>query len=235
MIDITQHESLRNSKLTQCGMDANYALRNMCPMETNGLKAARKRIGLKQPAIAERLGVSVPQVSRWENGHDSIPSTRLAAIAKAYETSIGELFGDGPTILDGAIPVAPIPLLGEVPAGPWREAVRNSHHFIPAPQPGMPSDAYALTVAGDSMDKIVRDGATIVIDPTDLDLFDKSLFVVRNGDGEVTFKQYLEGPARLVPCSTNPQHVTIPVGAGDFTILGRVILITMRPDQAALG
>ncbi|MDX3884063.1 MAG: LexA family transcriptional regulator [Sphingomonas sp.] len=238
--DITHYASLRKAKLTQCGMVRSFAVRNMDAMKTNGLKAARKKIGLKQPEIAERLGVSVAQISRWENGHDNIPSSRLPAVAKAYESNLGELFDgqepvSGPTILEGAIPVAPIPHLGGVPAGNWREAVRNSHRFIPAPQPGMPSDAYALTVEGDSMDKIVRDGATIIVDPTDLDLFDKRLFVVRNPEGEVTFKQYLEGPARLVPCSNNPEHRTIPIGGGEFTILGRVILITMSPDQAALG
>lgn len=219
-------------------MASTFALRNIRGMHKNGLKTARKRIGLTQPDIAERLGVSVPQVSRWENGENNIPSFRLAAVSAAYEASIGELF-DGEdvaevSVLDGAQPVTPIPLLGDVPAGNWREAVRKTHHFIPAPEAGIPKSAYALKVVGDSMDKVVRDGATIIIDPTDLDLFDRSYFVVRNGDGETTFKQYLDGPARLVPCSTNPEHKTTLLGSEELAILGRVILITMRPDQAAL-
>lgn len=238
--DITHYASLRNSEITYCGMASTFALRNIAAMEVNGLKAARKRIGMTQPDIAERLGVSVPQVSRWENGENNIPSYRLPALAAAYEATIGELFdGDaddlsGTVILDGALPVQPIPLLGDVPAGNWREAVKKTHHFIPAPEAGIPKSAYALKVVGDSMNKVVRDGATIIIDPTDLDLFDRSYFVVRNGDGETTFKQYLDGPARLVPCSTNPDHKVTLLGSEELAILGRVILITMRPDQAAL-
>lgn len=219
-------------------MASTFALRNMRGMEANGLKAARQRLGLTQPDIAERLGVSVAQVSRWENGKDNIPSSRLAAISRAYEAPIGDLFGgegsDEFEIPPDAQPVAPIPLLGDVPAGNWREAVRKTHHFIPAPEAGIPKSAYALKVVGDSMDRVVRDGATIIIDPTDLDLFDRSYFVVRNRDGETTFKQYLDAPARLVPCSTNPEHRTTLLGSEELTILGRVILITMRPDQAAL-
>lgn len=236
--DITHYASLRNSEITYCGMASTFALRNIRAMEANGLKNARKRLTLTQPDIAERLGVSVAQVSRWETGKDNIPSSRLPAIAAAYQATIGELFdaddaGEA-VFLEGAQPVSPIPLLGDVPAGNWREAVRKTHHFIPAPEAGIPKSAYALKVVGDSMDKVVRDGATIIIDPTDLDLFDRSYFVVRNGDGEVTFKQYLDGPARLVPCSTNPEHKIVPLGSEELVILGRVILITMRPDQAAL-
>lgn len=218
-------------------MVSTFALRKMVAMEANGLKAARQRLSMTQPDIAERLGVSVAQISRWENGKDNIPSSRLPAISAAYEASIGELFDaddGGPAVVDGAQPVTPIPLLGDVPAGNWREAVRKTHHYIPAPEAGIPKTAYALKVVGDSMDKVVRDGATIIIDPTDLDLFDRSYFVVRNRDGETTFKQYLDGPSRLVPCSTNPVHKTTLLGSEELTILGRVILITMRPDQAAL-
>lgn len=219
-------------------MVSTFALRNIRDMHKNGLKTARKRIGLTQPDIAERLGVSVPQVSRWESGENNIPSFRLAAVSAAYEASIGELF-DGEEVgeagpLAGAQPVTPIPLLGDVPAGNWREAIRKTHHFVPAPEAGIPKSAYALKVVGDSMNKVVRDGATIIIDPTDLDLFDRNYFVVRNGDGETTFKQYLDGPARLVPCSTNPDHKVTLLGSEELTILGRVILITMRPGQAAL-
>lgn len=60
------------------------------------LKEARKRAGLTQEAIAEKLDVSGSQVSRWENGKDGIPHHRLPAIAKAYGTTVGELFGETP-------------------------------------------------------------------------------------------------------------------------------------------
>jgi len=224
-------------ELSYCGMASGFALRNLMCMEPNGLKAARKRIGIGQAEIAERLGVSVPQVSRWENGHDNVPSVRLQAFARAYEAGLDELFGSeagASGLPDDAAPVRFIPLLGDAPAGNWREAFAKSRHSIPAPEQGLPQAVYALRVDGDSMDRVVPDGATIIIDPTDRDLFDKSLFVVRNGSGETTFKQYLDGPARLVPCSTNPTHETIPLGSEEITILGRVILVTMRPNQAAL-
>lgn len=236
MRNITQYESFGKPELSYYGMASAFAIRNNCAMKPNGLKTARKRIKIGQAEIAERLGVSVPQVSRWENGVDNVPSTRLRSFAKAYEASLGELFGDEPehNTPEGMIPTVPVPMLGEVPAGNWREVLRMSSRFIPVSAQGVPSSAYALKVDGDSMDKIAKSGATIIVDPTDLDLFDRSLFVVRNSAGETTFKQYLDGPARLVPCSTNPDHKVIPLGSEEISILGRVILITSPPSYAAL-
>lgn len=186
-----------------------------------------------QKSLSDHLRIAPARVTEVLKGERRIQQSEMPAVAKWLGLSESD-DAVAPSILEGAMPVASIPLLGEVPAGPWREAIRTSHHFIPAPQPGMPKSAYALTVSGDSMDKIVQDGATIIIDPEDRDLFDKWLYVVRNDDGEVTFKQYRENPARLVPCSKNPAHQITSVSDRDFAIIGRVILITMRPDQAAL-
>jgi SOS-response transcriptional repressor LexA len=105
---------------------------------------------------------------------------------------------------------------------------------VPAPDPSVPPTAYAFKVVGDSMDKIVRDGATIIIDAADRDLWPGELYVVSNGEGDATFKQYLDSPARLVPCSNNPEHKTIPVNSSGWEVLGKVIWIAMRPRYAAL-
>lgn len=198
--------------------------------------------GDKPKPLAATLGLSETGVRDiFLDKTKSVGGPKLAAIARYYGVTVDEIMagtattkGESLPIPEGAIPVTPIPMLGDVPAGPWREAVRTAHHFIPAPQPGMPPSAYALKVSGNSMDRVVHDGATIIIDPEDRDLFDKWFYVVRNEDGEVTFKQYRENPARLVPCSTDPTHQIIPVTDRHYEIVGRVVLITMHPDQAAL-
>ncbi|WP_289144972.1 S24 family peptidase [uncultured Sphingobium sp.] len=184
-----------------------------------------------QKAVAEHLGIAPARVTEMLKGGRRIQTQEIAPLAKwlGISTDAQVL-----AIPDGAKPVSSIPLLGEVPGGPWREAVRDVSRYIQVALPGTRPNAYALKVVGDSMDRIVKDGAEIVIDPDDTDLFDKWLYVVRNPDGEVTFKQYRDGPARLVPCSTNPDHSLISVTDRDYTIVGRVVLITISPDQAAL-
>ncbi len=208
-------------------MASDYALRNIRAMDTNGLKSARSRLKVGQAVIAERLGVSIPQVSRWENGKDNVPSSRLHAFARAYEADLTELFGDDadkpPFGQFAAEAARAIPILGEVPGGNWKEAIKNPQGYTYAPGADAPPEAYALKVDGDSMDLHVPNGFTIIIDPTDTDLYAERLFVIQRDGGDVTFKEYMDNPARLVPCSSNPEHREIPVGGGGFTILGRVI------------
>jgi len=196
---------------------------------------------MSQTELAERIGSTLSMLGKLERGDRRLNQDWMGRIAKALSVEPYQLIAPQEVgretasfILEGALPVKAIPLLGEVPAGPWREAIQTAHHYIPAPAPGMPDSAFALELVGNSMNKIATEGATIIIDPSDRDLFDKWLYVVRNGDGEVTFKQYRENPARLVPCSTDPSHQIIPLANRDYEILGRVIWIAMRPDQAAL-
>lgn len=90
----TETYVLRNTLIACHGMEARFFLRDMSEMKRTRLIEARKRAKLKQPDIAESMGVSVPQVSRWETGKDGIPSQRLAALSKAYRAKISELFDE---------------------------------------------------------------------------------------------------------------------------------------------
>ena len=136
--------------------------------------------------VAAALRISTPRVTEMKKRDRRVQPDEMAPLAR--------LLGlDGDDLPEGAGPTRPIPLLGEVPAGNWKEAVRKSHHTIPAPEQGLPQTAYALRIVGDSMNRVAADGATIIVDPTDRDLFNNSLFVVGRR-GETTFKQYLDGP-----------------------------------------
>ena len=63
------------------------------------LKELRKKLGLKQRDIAERLGVDTGSVGQWESGIRLIPKTRIYQLCKEYnvnrhwlETGEGEMF-----------------------------------------------------------------------------------------------------------------------------------------------
>jgi len=118
-----------------------------------------------------------------------------------------------------------IPILGLVSAGRWQEAMGGARggDRMPIFDPNTPKNAFAVYVTGDSMDKVVEDGGTIIVDPDDRALYPRRYYVVRNGHGDTTFKQFLDGPARLSPCSTNPAHKDILIGEETFEIVGRVI------------
>lgn len=60
------------------------------------LKAARKRTGLSQERLAERLGVSRQAVTKWETGAGVPDVDNLVRIASLFGASIDELLSDEP-------------------------------------------------------------------------------------------------------------------------------------------
>lgn len=121
-----------------------------------------------------------------------------------------------------------IPLLGSVPAGSPRDVQQKGGRRIAVSDPDTPKNAYALTVQGDSMDLIVPDGTTLVIDPDDIALWPGWRYVVEMEDGSTTYKEFQGDPPRLVPCSSNPEHREILLGARPIVIKGKVFSYTMR-------
>ncbi|MED5545680.1 MAG: helix-turn-helix transcriptional regulator [Pseudomonadota bacterium] len=56
------------------------------------LAAHRRRLGLSQEEMAERMDASVSQISRWETGRSNIPSSKMLEIAQAYEIHVTDIF-----------------------------------------------------------------------------------------------------------------------------------------------
>ena len=71
------------------------------------LKELRKRLGLKQRDVAERLEMNVGTVGAWECGSENIPKTRIYQICKEYNVrkewlidGEGEMFVKAETFKD---------------------------------------------------------------------------------------------------------------------------------------
>lgn len=63
-------------------------------MEFNeNLKSARKKAGLKQGQLAEIIGVTQKDISRWENGVYSPGTDMLIRLCKALDVSADTLLG----------------------------------------------------------------------------------------------------------------------------------------------
>ncbi|MBB2959888.1 helix-turn-helix domain-containing protein [Methylobacterium sp. R2-1] len=64
------------------------------------IAACRKAAGISQNALAQALGVSYPQLQKYETGANRVSAGRLHKIAQQLGTTIGALVGE-----EGASPV----------------------------------------------------------------------------------------------------------------------------------
>ena len=55
------------------------------------IQSLRKKAGMSQEALAERLGVSRQAVSKWESGASDPSTSNLLALAKLYGVSAEDL------------------------------------------------------------------------------------------------------------------------------------------------
>lgn len=180
-------------------------------MDQAAIVAALKAMGASQVAVARLLGISADKVSKAFKG------TRRFT---AEETLIIMRFLG----VEEELAPARLPIIGLVPAGTWREAIKEPLGWMPKPDASISDMAFVVKVEGDSMDEVAPDGTHLIVDPTDRQLATKAFYIIRNGDGDVTFKQFLTDPARLVPRSSNPAHQPIIVGDENFEIVGRVVM-----------
>lgn len=181
-------------------------------MDVNDLRRLMEERGDTQAAIARMLGVHPTAISKLFNGKRELKA-READILRKYYGIMDVESGESPRQL---------PIVGLVSAGTWREGFESVRGHMPSPDNSLSRDAFAVIIEGDSMDEVADDGEVVIVDPADRDLISGKFYIVRNEHGEATFKQYLDNPARLEPCSSNKDHKTLFPGQEGFTVIGRV-------------
>lgn len=207
------------------------------------LAEIRKRLGLSQAALAEKLGVEQPTVQRWEKGKREPDLAQLISLANVLGVEPGAL-------LSGAVSAAVGPRLfvkGEVAAGVWRSAVElpedewqsfNGRSDVTADM----QHRFGLRIVGDSMNELYPHGTIVEC----VSLFGraeavpgKRVVVVRtdiHGQYEATVKELVEqdGELWLVPRSTNPAHRPIRLNAAEDGIvetrIAAVVVASVRPE-----
>lgn len=185
--------------------------------------------------VAKAMGKAPDVVARIIN-FSGKGETRNISVPELH--ALASFFNDTPPGLVGSREIPPpperrarevvrVPLLDRVTAGKLKAPVSQ----IPVEDVPLLAfadlgrgDFFALTVEGDSMDRIAPEGAMIVVNQADKTLVAGKPYVVSDR-GAVTFKLWKPGPPRFAPFSFNPIHEPIYVKskeAAEKMVVGRV-------------
>ena len=203
------------------------------------IKAARKRTGMTQAEAAQRSGIPLGTIRRWEQGVNEPDIDSIIQLADLYGTTTDDLLGSRFSGFIAANPVqtVPVPVLGRIAAGTPREAfsVSDETHDTPATLVEGRESCFWLVVAGNSMNRLFPEGSLVLVDPA-LEVRDGDVAAVFvNGDDATLKRVYFEGGSvRLRPESFDPEYAdrvidpTDPL-APEFRPIGRVVSYT-APD-----
>ena len=193
----------------------------------NGLAAAMSEKGIGPTELARLATTSKQNVQRWAKQIRKLPIDWAEKLAPILGTSPERLvFGDGPTSSPQRTIEAP--LISWVSAGGLTEPdyVESFEDAPKALQPGLDLKGrwIALKVDGDSMDRISPPDSIIFVNLRDRRKVSNACYVIKDADGNATYKRFRTGPARWEPVSmAADKHPTLfEETDGEPKIIGRV-------------
>lgn len=211
------------------------------------LRQLRKEKGISAEQLAEIMGINKSTISRYENGQRDPFMPFVQKIADYFNVSIDWMVGlseiRAPDINTSTLNQIfhTIPDQGKVELVNYAKYIKNRYntkHILGQTAAGQPveyadtfiEDAenapenadFGLTVKGDSMEPVIKNGSTVWV---------KKQPVVENGeiaiievDGAVTCKKIYMMNDHLELHSLNPKYKPVIINKGETRIIGKVIL-----------
>ena len=170
----------------------------------DNIRKIREAHGLTQEEFGKIASVSSMAVSQWENSRSVPRMGAIQAIADYFHISKGEILDDS-ALPANASPVyssgeATVPLLtlGRVHAGSLTDEEEAEHRVeVPAGVLENHPRAFALTVEGDCMDRVIPEGAHVLVDP-DREPVNGSIAVVETEGYRAVMRRWYRGSSTLM-------------------------------------
>lgn len=214
----------------------------------SNIKKLRSIFGVTQKELASVAGVTENAVSKWENGYAEPRMGAIERMAACYQISKSHLIEDGgmdqidpvtkkprvPVRLPkGAMPVyssgeATVPLLtlGRVHAGELTdEEEAEGRVEVPASVCSRHPRAFALVVEGSCMDRVIPEGAHVLVDP-DREPQNGSIAVVETEGYRAVMRRWYRGSSTLMLAADNHEDqddMVFGVDDGPVRVVGTVV------------
>jgi SOS-response transcriptional repressor LexA len=195
------------------------------------IKSRRIKLGLSARQLGERVGVSDAHIIYIEKGQRKAAFDKLTNIITALGMGVEDVLREiargpgGPDSHARQGTLSMVPVVTWVRAGSWREVCDafepgDADEWIESDVTG--DHVFALRVAGDSMEPEFHEGEVVIVDP-EAETLPGDFVVVKNSDGEATFKQLKKYGTRWVLHPLNPKYEDLEVRRGEFKVIGRVV------------
>ena len=185
------------------------------------LRELMARRGVRVSALARLSGVRQQTLYAILSRNSSrVAPQTLRALAEALGVSARCFYEEAPS---APLPTRRVPLLGDVAAGEPLFCEEREGEFVDA----VPGCDFALRVAGDSMEPLIRRGEIVFVRRQD-DVRDGQIAVVIV-DGEATLKRVYHLRAGVQLVSDNPAYEPMlftPENSDTIRILGRAVSVS---------
>lgn len=186
-----------------------------------------KELGLSMRKVSLLSGHGPDLVRDWTRpGKAVLPRLdSIQKIAQVLNVSAGWLaFGEKAS--ENNSESIQIPIISWVAASPFAETGFIEHQANAARisvQGLKPATYFALTVHGDSMNRVAPEGTTIVVNASAKELLPRKFYIFQKGE-KATFKRFMSNPDRLEPYSTNPLHEAMSIDE-ETVVIGQVVRV----------
>lgn len=201
----------------------------------SNIRRLRERNGLTQEEFGKIAGVSSMAVSQWENDRAVPRMGAVQALADHFKISKGEIVDDVVPSqgLEGAISVyssgeATVPLrsLGRVHAGALTDEEEAERRVeVPASVLRAHPRAFALVVEGNCMDRVIPEGAHVLVDP-DREPSNGSIAVVETEDHRAVMRRWYRGSSTLMLTADSfeeQEDIVFSMDDGPVRVIGTVV------------
>ena len=194
------------------------------------LKNERKKSGLSQKELADKLDMNARTYASYERGERDISTAVLLNICKVLEISSDVLLGNTTVALtptDLRANTKPVPLVGRVAAGLSCHAEDNIEGYILTDCELLHEgyDYFWLTVKGDSMEPELHDGDRVLV--REQETLETECYAVVRIDGEDgVVKRVRIDHDKITLTSVNPYYpprVFEHEQMNDVAVVGKVI------------
>ncbi|WP_158630162.1 LexA family transcriptional regulator [Cohnella sp. AR92] len=198
--------------------------------------------GYSDAEVARRLDVNRSTIGRWKSGEQSPALSKIKEIAALFNVNPMVFVDEGqvksPFVVNetkASYDVVPVkgkshkaPLYGSIAAGQPLEMITVEDYIeIPESLAEKHPNAFLLRVNGDSMNKIIPNGAYALIDPKE-EINNGDIAAVSVDGFDATLKRFfrLQNTVALEPDSFNPDHIAKLYGseeASTLKVIGKMI------------